>query len=62
MLLRRSCYWDGIAAATELHSTSSVALILRDSDIKNQARVNLLARQPRLLARSHLTPLFLTQI
>ena len=29
MLLRRSCCCDGVAAATELHSTSSVALILR---------------------------------
>ena len=29
MLLRRSCCCDGVAAAAELRSTSSVALILR---------------------------------
>ncbi len=38
MLLRRSCCCDGVAAATELRSTSSVALILRVASLGRDAQ------------------------
>ena len=38
MLLRRSCCCDGVAAATELRGTSSVALILRVASLGRDAQ------------------------
>ena len=49
MLLRRSCWCDGVAGATELRSTSSVALILRVASERRDAQNDETSIYPRVI-------------